>query len=122
MTNAFRYLDHVPDFIEFHLLRTSDVVQTSVDNRKRNLQLILHLRTFTASSQSRKCYSSCRASQGKFSLARIELSLVNISGRVDFSRPEYNAVTHKPALPFVFVLFSLFPFMVIFTTNHLNIF
>ena len=29
MTNAFRYLDHVPDFIEFHLLRTSDVVQTS---------------------------------------------------------------------------------------------
>ena len=29
MTNALRYLDHVPDFIEFHLLRTSDVVQTS---------------------------------------------------------------------------------------------
>ena len=58
-----------------------------VDNRKRNLQLILHLRTFTASSQSRKCYSSCRASQGKFPLARIELSLVNTSGRVDFSRP-----------------------------------
>ena len=29
MTNAFRYLDHVPDFIEFHSLRISDVVQTS---------------------------------------------------------------------------------------------
>ena len=29
MTNAFRYLGHVPDFIEFHLLQTSDVVQTS---------------------------------------------------------------------------------------------
>ena len=37
MTNAFRYLDYVPDFIE---------CKHPVDNRKRNLQLILHLRTF----------------------------------------------------------------------------